>query len=42
MKFIVMELNKRGGLRSRLTIDSDWKKRGGKDEYRDWQEIDVW
>ena len=33
---IVMELNPRGGLSSRLTKDSDWAILGGKEEFRDW------
>ena len=33
---IVMTLSARGGISSRLTIDSDWGIRGGKEEFRDW------
>jgi len=33
---IVMICNPRGGISSKLTIDSDWKARGGKEEFRDW------
>lgn len=33
---IVMICNPRGGISSKLTIDSDWKARGGKEEYADW------
>lgn len=33
---IVMLLSPRGGISSRLTIDSDWKVRGGKEKFRDW------
>ena len=33
---IVMEFNVRGGITSKLTIDSDWKVRGGKEEFNDW------
>lgn len=33
---IVMIFNPRGGISSRLTIDSDWKVRGGKEEFVDW------
>jgi 7-cyano-7-deazaguanine reductase len=33
---IVMICNPRGGISSKLTIDSDWKVRGGKEDYRDW------
>lgn len=33
---IVMNCNPRGGISSRLTIDSDWEVRGGEEKYRDW------
>lgn len=33
---ITMVCNPRGGISSKLTIDSDWKVRGGKEEFRDW------
>ena len=33
---MVMEFNVRGGISSKLTIDSDWKVRGGKEEFNDW------
>jgi 7-cyano-7-deazaguanine reductase len=33
---IVMVFNPRGGLSSRLTIDSDWEARGGQERYKDW------
>ncbi|MCH8904590.1 MAG: preQ(1) synthase [Bacteroidetes bacterium] len=33
---IVMICNPRGGISSRLTIDSDWKVRGGKELFLDW------
>jgi 7-cyano-7-deazaguanine reductase len=33
---IVMVFNPRGGISSRLVIDSDWKIRGGKEEFSDW------
>lgn len=33
---IVMEFNPRGGISSKLTIDSDWAIRGGKEEFKDW------
>ncbi|MDO8558702.1 MAG: 7-cyano-7-deazaguanine reductase [bacterium] len=33
---IVMTLSPRGGISSRLTVDSDWKVRGGKEKFRDW------
>lgn len=33
---IVMNCNPRGGISSRLTIDSDWSARGGDEKYKDW------
>ncbi len=33
---IVMHCNPRGGISSHLTIDSDWKSRGGQEKYKDW------
>tara|TARA_B100001123_G_C14385238_1_gene660534 strand:- start:10 stop:423 length:414 start_codon:yes stop_codon:yes gene_type:complete len=33
---IVMIFNARGGISSRLTVDSDWKVRGGSEKYADW------
>lgn len=33
---IVLNCNPRGGISSRLTIDSDWKVRGGEEKYKDW------
>tara|TARA_A100001515_G_scaffold69389_1_gene55156 strand:+ start:258 stop:671 length:414 start_codon:yes stop_codon:yes gene_type:complete len=33
---LVMICNPRGGISSKLTIDSDWKIRGGEDKFRDW------
>lgn len=33
---IVMTCAARGGLSSRLAIDSDWKIRGGKEQFKDW------
>ena len=33
---IVMTVTARGGISSRLTVDSDWKVRGGKEKFRDW------
>lgn len=40
---IVMICNPRGGISSRLTIDSDWKVRGGEDKYQGWgTQEDVW
>jgi 7-cyano-7-deazaguanine reductase len=31
-----MEFNPRGGLSSQLTVDSDWKIRGGEEKFKDW------
>ena len=40
---IVMICNPRGGISSKLTIDSDWKARGGNENFNDWQRIeDEW
>ena len=40
---ILMICNPRGGISSKLTIDSDWKIRGGKDIYQTWtEEADTW
>lgn len=40
---LVMNCNSRGGISSKLTIDSDWKIRGGKEVFCDWQSIsDEW
>lgn len=41
---IVMVCNPRGGISSKLTIDSDWAARGGKEEFKDWlgKSEDVW
>jgi len=33
---VVMNCNPRGGISSRLTIDSDWAVRGGKEVFKDW------
>ena len=38
---IVLDCNPRGGISSRLTIDSDWDALGGKDKYKNWRE-DTW
>lgn len=39
----VMVFNPRGGISSKLTIDSDWKIRGGDDSYQSWgEESDNW
>lgn len=37
---VVMNFYPRGGISSKLTIDSDWKIRGGKDMYKSWTEND--
>jgi len=40
---ITMEFNVRGGFNSKLTIDSDWKVRGGEEKFTDWQNMkDTW
>ena len=40
---LVFEARPRGGISSRLTIDSDWAIRGGKEEFRDWVgQDDAW
>ena len=38
---LVLDCNPRGGISSRLTIDSDWEALGGKDKYKNWRE-DTW
>jgi 7-cyano-7-deazaguanine reductase len=38
-----MICNPRGGISSKLTIDSDWKTRGGQEKFNDWKFIeDEW
>ena len=37
---LVLKSNPRGGISSRLVIDSDWSARGGKEKYRDWGSTD--
>ncbi len=39
---IVMVCNPRGGISSKLTIDSDWSIRGGKEAYQNAYEDDNW
>jgi 7-cyano-7-deazaguanine reductase len=40
---IIMVCNPRGGISSKLTIDSDWKARGGEEKYKDWLMLeDAW
>jgi len=38
---MILDCNPRGGISSRLTIDSDWEALGGKEEYKEWRE-DTW
>ena len=38
---LVLDSNSRGGMSSRLTIDSDWEVLGGEDKYKNWRE-DTW
>ena len=38
---LVIDCNPRGGISSRLCIDSDWSVLGGNDRYKDWGEL-VW
>ena len=33
---LVLVCNPRGGISSKLTVDSDWGVRGGDDKFRDW------
>jgi len=40
---LVLECNPRGGISSRLVIDSDWGSRGGKECFKDWVgQTDSW
>jgi len=42
---IVMICNPRGGISSKMTIDSDWKARGGEEKFAAWEsgkQDDVW
>jgi len=40
---VMMICNPRGGISSKLTIDSDWKIRGGQEQFSDWKFIeDDW
>lgn len=40
---IVMICNPRGGISSKLTIDSDWAIRGGQEKFKDWTlSEDTW
>lgn len=38
---LVLDCNPRGGIQSRLSIDSDWDVLGGEEKYKDWSE-DTW
>ena len=42
---LTMICNPRGGISSKLVIDSDWKVRGGEEKFRDWMDngsLDEW
>ena len=40
---LVMTCNPRGGISSKLTVDSDWGVRGGEDSFKDWVgQSDEW
>lgn len=40
---LVLLTNPRGGISSRLCVDSDWSARGGKEEFNDWSmQKDEW
>ena len=40
---LVLECNPRGGISSKLTVDSDWGIRGGNDAFKDWVgQSDEW
>ena len=40
---LVLVCNPRGGISSKLTVDSDWSVRGGKEICKDWLgQTDVW
>lgn len=40
---LVLVTNPRGGISSRLCVDSDWSIRGGKEDFRDWTvQRDEW
>ncbi len=39
---LVLVCNPRGGISSKLTIDSDWKIRGGNERFNDWKVKDEW
>ena len=35
---LTMIFNPRGGISSKLTVDSDWAVRGGSEKYKDWSD----
>ena len=40
---LVLLTNPRGGISSKLVIDSDWKSRGGEENFKDWSNLnDKW
>jgi 7-cyano-7-deazaguanine reductase len=40
---LVLECNPRGGISSKLTVDSDWEIRGGEENFKDWVgQEDIW
>ena len=40
---LVMVCNPRGGISSKLTVDSDWPVRGGEEQFKDWLgQTDEW
>ena len=41
---VTMICNPRGGISSKLTVDSDWKVRGGEEKFGDWKNNleDIW
>lgn len=40
---LVLVCNPRGGISSKLTVDSDWDIRGGDDKFKDWLgRPDIW
>ena len=40
---LVLSCNPRGGISSKLTVDSDWAVRGGDDKFKDWVgQTDEW
>lgn len=40
---LVLVCNPRGGISSKLTVDSDWGARGGEDAFKDWVgQVDEW